>query len=185
MKRNLIILLSSLIFISALGYVYLKYNNDIELYFLEKRIIYWSTDNQIRISDFQGKPIKDSDLNIDWDHGFYINFPPIKEAKAYAFFNKSKSWVKDTLEYGLSSELKMQKLHFDIHELYTRKLNHQIRQIRNNEQTKYEDITFLGSKIEKEISSAIDSLYVDKNLSDSEIIEIWSPLINELLNKYE
>ena len=110
------------------------------------------------------------------------------EAEAIAVFDKSKSWTKDTTKFDYKTELKLQKLMFNLTELYARKINNKIKALKYANNDNGLDFKIL----EKEYLNRIDDynnrckeIREEKGKTKIEIINYWTPIINELLKKEE
>lgn len=88
--------------------------------------ISWSEDRKLEWSDFKGKPRKASPNEALTDSGMSIELKcdgTTAEAIIKCFFSPSKSWTKSTdSDYLLAHE----QLHFDITELFVRKLRQKL-----------------------------------------------------------
>lgn len=94
--------------------------------------IEWSEDRKLKWSDFKGKPNKLSRNEALTDSGMSIGLKcddRTSEVTIGCFFDRSKSWAKDDrTDYLLAHE----QLHFDITELFVRKLRKQIAKLGND-----------------------------------------------------
>lgn len=88
--------------------------------------ITWHANRKLTWADFKGKPQPASDKVALTDSGMSIALKcdnTTAEVVVKCFFNRSRSWTKDTeSEYLLAHE----QLHFDITELFVRKLRKQL-----------------------------------------------------------
>ncbi|MDP6909549.1 MAG: hypothetical protein QF371_08585, partial [Flavobacteriales bacterium] len=88
--------------------------------------IEWQEERVLKWSDFKGKPNKLSKNEALTDSGIAISLTcddEHSEVKVESFFNPYKSWSKNhTSDYLLEHE----QLHFDITELFARKLRKQL-----------------------------------------------------------
>ncbi len=84
--------------------------------------IQWSEDYQLQWSDFKSLPDKSTNLKAMTSSGINFGIQCIEgqlDLEIGCYFDKYQSWVKE----GPSDELlEHERLHFDITELYTRKL---------------------------------------------------------------
>ena len=95
--------------------------------FSQTNMIYWKENRKLKWKDFQGKAKKESEHFAISSTGSFFDYR-LENAKdsakiifeTYAFFNKDSSWSKS---WGRSPYLlKHEQVHFNITELYTRKL---------------------------------------------------------------
>ena len=93
-----------------------------------KDIIYWSEDQPLTWEDFAGKPIDNHhDFSALTSSGI-VHYKGCKNGKIIykvrAYFERNESWVKTEgrTDYHLSHE----QIHFDITELYARKLRKEL-----------------------------------------------------------
>lgn len=119
--------------------------------------IYWSPRYKLKWEDFKGKPDSNSQFGA-------ISYPGIKyslsanedtfKVKVDCFFIKSKSWVRVLSTTGLLHE----QGHFDIAELFARKLRKTISEYKFNYPTVGKDINKLFV-LNKQERSKMDTLY--------------------------
>jgi len=114
----------------------------------------WNEFYDLQWDDFQGKPDKDS--NGDAATAVHIKAKPFLVRKkihydVVAIFNRRKSWSRDQS----SSLLAHEQLHFDIAELYARKIRQKV-----------EQMTHAGINDIKEFNAAIHELLEESNAVD-------------------
>lgn len=91
-----------------------------------KDCIEWTEGSRLKWSDFKGSPKKLSPNEALTDSGMSIELKcdgKSSEAVIKCFFNPHKSWTKDRQSSYL---LRHEQLHFDITELFVRKLRQQL-----------------------------------------------------------
>lgn len=115
MKKKLLIIITTLI---ALIVLYWNFRFDIEEYFFSKHVIYWSPDVELKYSDFKEKSNENSESNVHYYYGLYLKANSIDKAFVRSYFDKNQSGIKDTLDSGIDTEMKIQKLIFDLNEVY-------------------------------------------------------------------
>lgn len=97
-----------------------------------KNCVKWSENRKLEWKDFQGKPRKASPNEALTDSGMSIELEcDDKNSRAVVtcYFNPNSSWTKSkTSDYLLQHE----QLHFDITELYVRKLRKKLAELGNN-----------------------------------------------------
>lgn len=120
------ILTPSFFLLIFLGMISLSFNN-----FLQKddSKIYWSKDKKVTWNDFKGKPIKSSSDAAITDSGFELQSSNkgqehILVFELHTYFIKNKSWVKP--DEKTENLLKHEQGHFDISEIFTRKIHKSI-----------------------------------------------------------
>ncbi len=179
MKRPQIIYLIIGLVILALG-IWLFYGKNIKEYYQTKDLIYWSNSDSINSNDFEGAVNRNSKLKIYWWHGLILKSDNrnVRTAKAYAIFDRSKSWIEDKSDYEFSN--RMRKLNFDLYEAYARVFNDSIDSVRFNENIKYEDLELIGDKLYAELKSHQEIIY-DSYTDNQERHEKWRPIIDSLL----
>ncbi len=87
-------------------------------------ILYWSEDYKLQWNDFQGEPRYDHETISAITSSGIVHYKGCKDGKiiykVQSYFERSESWVKD--EALTSHHLAHEQIHFDITELYARKL---------------------------------------------------------------
>lgn len=180
MKKTIILISILLIIIS--GIIYWYFRIDIEHYFISKRVVFWKENVKLKPSDFQSEIDSNSEEEIWWSHGLYLKSTNFNDAKAFAIFEKNKSWIKDTLNF--SEKMKFQQLNFDLYEVYARKFNKEINKIRYDDDKSFSDLKKIGDKIYAELEIMQDSIY-ETNLDAQELVKFWRPKIDNMLKQKE
>src|SRR6478609_9491217 len=87
-------------------------------------LIIWSASYKLVWSDFRCKPDPHQKQNAQTFYGLEVekNYVVSYEEKVTSYVDRSKSWVEDTTK----GSLKHEQLHFDIAELYARKMREYI-----------------------------------------------------------
>lgn len=126
-----------------------------------KDCIEWSEDRKLKWSDFKGKPKNLSRNEALTDSGMSIGLKcddRTSEVSIGCFFDRKGSWAKDDrTDYLLAHE----QLHFDITELFVRKLRKQIAKLGN-------DCKKLNDHIEKYYNQNYKEFVAYQNAYDSE-----------------
>tara|TARA_B100000787_G_scaffold169889_1_gene162742 strand:+ start:3773 stop:4318 length:546 start_codon:yes stop_codon:yes gene_type:complete len=173
--KNLLIVISSVILI---GILYWNFNVQIRGYLLSKHAIFWKKDVELKPSDFKAQIAQNSKSEIWVYFGLYLKSTNLKDAEVKAYFDKNKSWVKDTLNF--KDEIEFQKLRFDLYENYARKFNKEIDKIKFDEDKYFSDLEKIGDKIYSELNIMEDSLY-NTDLEKNELIKFWRLKIDKML----
>lgn len=144
MKMNSRILLLFLVFVFGVSFKQTQSTNE----------IYWQPNQYIQWNDFKGTPNVNSNLIALSTVGFKVNFSwegKNRSAAVYAVFYQNDSWTKvfNTTETEL---LKHEQLHFDITELFARKLRKELSKRK-----------FKSKYVNKEIQCVVDRLEREKN----------------------
>ena len=106
-------------------------------------IIYWDTDRRLSWSDFEGTPRYDYESISALTSSGIVHYKGCKNDKIIykvrAYFEKKESWVKE--EARTKHHLTHEQLHFDITELYARKLRKALadRQFSCGEEEEFEE----------------------------------------------
>lgn len=178
MKKTKILILILLIILS--GIIYWHFRIDIKHYFISKRVVFWKENVKLKPSDFQSEIDSNSEEKIWWSHGLYLKSKNLNDAKAFAIFEKDKSWIKDTSNF--SEKMKFQQLNFDLYEVYARKFNNEINKIKHYKHKSFSDLKKIGDKIYVELEIMQDSIY-ETNLDTPELVKFWQPKIDNMLKQ--
>jgi hypothetical protein len=148
--------------------------------------LHWSADRHLTWDDFQGKPESNTRFgaitNAVVRYSLTANDDSF-QARVICFFKKSSSWSKYKQDEALLSH---EQGHFDIAELFARKLRKAISQYSFNYSTVGSDIEKLFVNVKKE-RARMDSLY-DKETNLSMNIEqqrLWSKKIRAALKQLD
>jgi len=160
------------------------YRIDINEYFTSRHVIYWSDNVKINFNDFNDKIDRNSDSDIWYYHGLYLKSNNLKDAYVRAIFDKHKSWVKDTTKFDYQKAMKLQKIRFDLYEVFARRFNNEIDKIRHQSGRKFSDLEKIGDSIYAELNSLDVEIY-ESDLSISETIKLWRPKIDLMLKQTE
>lgn len=181
MRKKILLIIIPLVII---GISYFVLRNHISKYFFNQHVIYWSKDVKINFSDYEKKPQAESQLKIVDFHGLNLFAENIENANVRAYFDKNRSWVKDSTNFNVEAVKDFQKLRFDLYEVYARKFNSEIDKIRHNPKTSYADLENIGNRIYKELQMLEDEIYSGE-YSTQERVEMWKPKIEKLLVEYK
>lgn len=165
-------------------------------------IIIWNISRKLTLNDF--KKLKGNNIKstIDNRKAFayanvsvflnpsYINCDDLDEVIVYTIFNKNKSWKNKYLEggkylkYNKKVLLNHEQVHFDINEIYVRKIRHLIKSMTNDcdfevFKEKYykflKELAIAQEKYDKETKHSLDTIMQEK----------WNNKVDSLLCKYK
>lgn len=160
----------------------------------QAELICWDAQHKLQWQDYQGTPAKSfasaiTVANIE----VYPSYD--KKQKRYKYkvsnsFNRRKSWVKKDNSQTVYSEILLahEQLHFDISELYSRKLRYEFEKVEKLQKNQVKDVVY--QKIITEIideRDVFDELY-DKETSHGRIIkkqDEWEQKLKSELHKLE
>jgi len=119
--------------------------------------IYWRADYKLEWEDFQGKADSNSPYGATSYPGIKYHLSIVQDSisvKVQCFFVKSKSWVRIISDTGLIHE----QGHFDIAELFARKLRKAFAEYKFNTSTAEKDLAELFA-VNKQERHQMDTLY--------------------------
>ena len=120
--------------------------------------IYWTSAHPLKWDDFRAAPVATSPYAAITTAGIFYTLSYSKSSfrtKVYCYFLKSKSWCKTKDRIGL---LKHEQGHFDITELFARKLRDALSAYRYNYATVSGDLKAIFARINRE-KAAINEQY--------------------------
>lgn len=165
------------------GIIYLAFQTEITEYLSAKDRIYWSDDVIVAFEDFQDEVPSNSDYNMWYFHGLYLVSTDVDDARVRAFFDKTKSWVKDTTEFDYQTEMELQYIRFDLYEVHARKFNAEIDQYRAKGGKKFSDLEAIGDRLYAELNTLEDRLF-DPTISDQQKVAIWKPRVDSMFRRH-
>ena len=133
-------LLVYFLLISLLRPAPFKQNND---------LIDWSAERKLTWSDFRAEPVKNSPAAALTSTSIKIDFESNNGSFQYHIrcrFDKNKSWVRVRNDYILAHE----QAHFDIAEIYARKLNKVLKAYKPNDAHLSSDVNRIYDSMMKE-----------------------------------
>lgn len=138
-------------------------------------IIYWSPEHRLTWSDFEGTPAYDRDNVSAMTSSGIVQYSGCQEGKiiykVQAYFEKNESWVKS--EALTAHHLNHEQIHFDITELYARRLRKALsdRDFKCGEEVAFE--TYVGNFLRNwEVEQKAYDLITQHSL-DSEKQQEW------------
>ena len=146
-------------------------------------IIYWSQDQQLSWNDFQGSPqYQYEDISAITSSGI-VHYKGCKDGvinfKVRAYFEKTESWVK--AEALTAHHLEHEQIHFDITELYARKLRKLLseRQFQCGEEAEFE--TFVAAFLDNwEVEQRAYDIHTHHSMNKEEQKEWYYKIAMEL-----
>lgn len=143
--------------------------------------LYWKAAYKLKWSDFKAKVDTTKKHGAISNTGIYFKASYTNGQltyKVYGYFNRKRSWVRIHSQAGLQHE----QGHFDIAEIYARKLKEALKNFKINPSTVNKDLQALYDKISNEKSKR-NSLY-DKETDfsrDKKMQELWNLNIQQEL----
>jgi len=149
----------------------------------DNSLIDWSADKKLSWNDFKAEPEKGysaaalTSTNIKIDFGYY------NESLQYHIrcrFDKNKSWGRVKNDYILSHE----QVHFDIAEIYARKLNKVLKTYKPNEDHISKDVNKIYENIMHEYYNKQEEYDKETNFSINKIKqEEWLKKVSNELSE--
>ncbi|WOI21525.1 hypothetical protein [Nonlabens ulvanivorans] len=146
--------------------------------------IKWHSSRPLKWSDFKGKKevgkkrvaVAETAVEIVTENSFYRDGIPIFEINCYFLKNESWTITKDI------QHLKHEQSHFNIHEVYTRKIRKEFDSLNNNKIT---DFDVYKSVFEKKLSEcdSLNNKYDNETyFSIDKIVQVkWEKKISQML----
>ena len=147
---------------------------------------YWDRENKLTWSDFQGKPDRESKYKASTTCEIVCRME-ITESEAlvtvYCFFNKKESWTKSDDTYLLNHEQR----HFDLYEVYTRKMRLAFMEIKETDANKIANqVKKIYNKYFRECSNIQDQYDSETRYSNNrEKQQEWNRRIDTLIKETE
>ncbi|MFI5154084.1 MAG: DUF922 domain-containing protein [Chitinophagales bacterium] len=144
-------------------------------------LIDWSTSRRLTWSDFQAEPPKTPAAAALTSTTIKVDFGYFNETLTYHIhcrFDKSSSWGRVKNDYVLSHE----QGHFDIAEIFARKLNEALRKYRPESQNIPKDVNKIYQDMMKKYYERQDEYDKETNFSmDKKKQEEWLKIIDDEL----
>jgi phage tail-like protein len=148
--------------------------------------ISWDPNKPLKPEDFNGTPPKNSDN--DAESSVYFKFYWDKDKKAWivvAVFDKDSSWMKDDATKKDSAVLHHEQRHFDIAELYARKLRKRIKELSEKDRTQ-ENIDKIAKELADEMEKEQNKYDEDTNHgTDADKQKEWDQKIDKEMQEYK
>lgn len=178
------LLLSILVFVCFSSFAQTKFIDDsIKNLLSSDSLIIWEEGRKLTVDDFQGKPVLKSPANAMTSYNIltiYSLDSPF-QWRVISYFVKNRSWVK--IEQLCSNTIEHEQGHFDIGELYARKLSREIGNIKCIIDSMPWKIYYARKRISKEVE-IMQNKY-DKETNYSRNIQkqtMWTNKLRDMLN---
>lgn len=138
-----------LLSVSLLPLYSLAQNNSRDLGSTEEEMIMWSADKKLAWSDYKGEPDLQTDAAASTTTLLTISYHISKNGFTYSIeskFDPSKSWGTHRTPYILSHE----QGHFDIAEIFARKLNKELQEYKFDHKNYQKDLRKIYNSITEE-----------------------------------
>jgi predicted secreted Zn-dependent protease len=151
----------------------------------EEEFIKWSAERKLTWNDFKGEPQTGTDVAALTSTYLGIEYHFENKKVNYQIscrFSRNRSWVAHKSDYILRHE----QGHFDITELFARKLNKAVSELIKENQTKQKELASVYEKLMKEKSAMQEKYDTETDNSRNTVKqEEWLKKINEWLNDYQ
>ena len=149
-----------------------------------EELLKWDADRTLTWDDYKAAPDTSSDFAASTTT--YLNADYVFTSDGFTF--KIHSWFSKTNSWGLVKTayiLKHEQGHFDIAELFARKLYKELRKYKYNKQTAGEDVSAIYNRITKEKAQLQSDYDAETNHSlNKEKQKEWLKKIEGLLEEY-
>ena len=182
MNKKIKIILITIVSVTFLYLIHFDIARIISL----KNCIIWDENGKTSFNDFQAQPDNTSEMNLVFYHGFYLYSTPFNKPKVIAFFDRDESWVKDTTKFNYRDLLKLQKMAFNLTEVYARKCNAEIKKKgydKNGNQKSFDYIKRIKDSVTAEYYSVKNKMLNENDKNADELINYWKPKVDEMLKK--
>ncbi len=175
MKRSILLLF---ITIFAIPFVFFAQKNNEEL-------LEWNADRQLNWADYKSKPNPESDAAASTTTYLSVEYNITSTRFSYkikSFFSKTRSWGLHKTDYILSHE----QGHFDIAEVFARKLHKKLSEYKFNKRTYQKDLKKIYDDVTGEKSDTQNEYDRQTNHSiNKEKQAEWLKKIEEMLEEYD
>ena len=150
-----------------------------------EELIAWTASSKLTWADYKASPDPRSDAAATTTTYLGIEYNINREGFTYRIqcrFSKNRSWGLHRTEYILSHE----QGHFDIAEIYARKLHKALGEYRFNKKTYEQDLKKIYGELMQEKEAMQEAYDKESNHSINRAGQAsWLVKINELLTQYE
>lgn len=151
----------------------------------DKAIIPWITERKLAWNDFESTPEKNTDAVASTSTSLGISYKVLDNQLTYHIscnFSKDKSWVLLKTDYILAHE----QGHFDITEVFARKLNKELSEYQFNPESFKQDISNIYQSVVDEKESYQEAYDGETDHSRHKKIQMeWLDKIQQMLTETE
>lgn len=147
-------------------------------------LIIWNQNKKLCINDFLGKPDYNSPANAITCYNIIPVYEYIPKIITHSicYFDKSKSWIKKEISDSLT--IIHEQGHFDLAEVFARKMDLEISKIHGETDSIDLKIDIIREKIYSELDSAQNKYDEETNHSINKLKQIeWNKKIRAMLKK--
>lgn len=150
-----------------------------------EELLEWNADRQLSWADYKSKPNPESDAAASTTTYLSVEYNITSTRFSYKIkssFSKTRSWGLHKTDYILSHE----QGHFDIAEVFARKLHKKLSEYKFNKKTYQKDLQKIYESITREKSDTQNEYDKQTNHSiNKEKQAEWLKKIQEMLEEYE
>jgi len=150
-----------------------------------EELLDWSATRKLTWADYKSKPNPDSDAAASTTTYLGISYNISSRSFSYKIesrFSKTRSWGLHKTEYILSHE----QGHFDIAEIFARKLHKKMSEYKFNRKTYQKDLNKIYDEVTKEKTEMQNNYDLETNHSIRKKIQAeWLKKIASMLEEYE
>lgn len=150
----------------------------------EEELLAWSDSNRLTWADYKGKPDTESDAAASTTSYLAIDYTIRSNSFSYKIesrFSKTRSWGLHKTNYILRHE----QGHFDIAEVFARKLHKKMSKYKFNRKTYQKDLKKIYDEVTKEKEEIQNSYDEETNHSINRKKQAeWLKKIEEMLDEY-
>lgn len=165
----------------------LYFRTEIKVHFTMKDDIVWSPDVKVWFKDYEGKPNDSSESQIYGWHGYYLSYEGCwrgsYEYEIVTFFDKKKSWVKDSTTQAAQQQIQLHRLRFDLYEVFAQKFRNELESLEDPCGYGQARIDSIGDRYfvvaEKVWDQVLDSEYP----TFEEKMETWKEVVDQMMRK--
>jgi len=151
----------------------------------DEDLLKWNADKKLTWADYKASPDPESDAAASTTTYLVIDYNISSSSftfKIKSFFSKTRSWGLHKTAYILSHE----QGHFDLAEVFARKLNKKMREYKFNRKTYQKDLNKIYDEVTKEKSDTQNQYDKETRHSiDKSRQAEWLDKIEEMLEEYK